>query len=369
VRNKENPQNKETYSAPQFNEYTETVVRNWELLTVSKLNTHVSVDESKIEEAAQKFFSSDFQLPSWQSEGIFPRDSSAFISFILTTNTINAAFNSTDGQRYAVTSRTGDTISGSFAMLCKFYERFLEVPITINGLKELFPDSQHLAHFFRGQNNIPYPNLRFKQVMDFVMGLEERRQEPLDLIKETKYVSKSNMAGIYAFDQGTNNGLVDLLISRFPLAYGSDKGLLNNLEFPFYKRAQLVALQVHGRAVASLHEQDSLLLPILDAYKIGPAADYQIPRVLRHLDILKMSDDLKYRIQSGVEIQSGSAEEIEIRASMTSAMLQLLKRVNDLRVGHSLKQIGIPHLDYWLWTLSREIPSSIKPHVTRTMAY
>ena len=131
----------------------------------------------------------------------------------------------------------------------------------------------------------------------------------------------------------------------------------------FQKRAQLLAMIYHGRAVSSKGK----LQPIRDPESIGPISDYQVPNALRGPDVgvLEYSKDLTRRIAEGKEIKENSIVEVSIRAKTVEVMQELLLLINWLRPQD--KQITMAELDYYIWRVGRK--SGMLHHYTYTTAY
>jgi hypothetical protein len=73
---------------------------------------------------------------------------------------------------------------------------------------------------------------------------------------------------------------------------------------PFLKRAQLFCAMIQ-REVPYFNDIEKLTIP----------ADYQIPKMLRHFGCLKYATPLALKVDTGVPILKGSAEEVSIRAA------------------------------------------------------
>jgi hypothetical protein len=116
---------------------------------------------------------------------------------------------------------------------------------------------------------------------------------------------------------------------------------------PFAKRLILFAMQVHRRL--SLWDEEIEVLPV--------AADYQLPRMLRHHCVLEYSRRLRDRVDSEQLVVAGSREECEIRAATVLACDQLAKLTN----------LRPSDIDAYLW-LRRDEPA--QPfHLTLTTHY
>ena len=122
----------------------------------------------------------------------------------------------------------------------------------------------------------------------------------------------------------------------------------------FYKRAQILVGDIwaaYGRPTNdncySFKDMDQLTM----------FADYRVPQILRKFDILRYSDALSDRIDRKEEIQSGSEEEIEIRACTVIAVERLQQAFKKL--GQS---ILVLELDWLLWQQGEQIKDQIAPH-------
>lgn len=130
-------------------------------------------------------------------------------------------------------------------------------------------------------------------------------------------------------------------------ARGSAAALVRELlEMPFYRDLAEYA----GRPVAwlkraqiSVADLDGLRPGLFGALdELTLFADNLVPHVLRIDGVLEFAPDLVSRIERGERLESGSAEEVEIRACAVTAVEMLAER------------LGAPasprRLDAWLWT-------------------
>jgi hypothetical protein len=150
--------------------------------------------------------------------------------------------------------------------------------------------------------------------------------------------------------------LVQLLIE---MPYFKDVALYDNLQVPFYKRAQLTAADLsiafQGQGLGTFSDLDTLTI----------FADNLVPHVLRVDNVLLYEEALGARIDAGELIPSGSAEEIEIRACAVHAVELLKEELN--RIGYDVKSL---ELDYMLWNRGQQPYYKARPrHRTRTVFY
>lgn len=132
-----------------------------------------------------------------------------------------------------------------------------------------------------------------------------------------------------------------LLARAFPLAYGDR----------YLKKAQLVLMFIAGQWSA----HDSQLVCRLD---VTAAADYQLPKILRAMGILRYAPELAARVDCQQLIDAESREERAIRAATVLACEKLAARL----------QCTVPEVDFWLW-VNRNHARDARFHLTRTTAY
>jgi hypothetical protein len=138
-----------------------------------------------------------------------------------------------------------------------------------------------------------------------------------------------------------------------------DVARYQELEVPFYKRAQITCLDLAtalgGKGLGDFGDLDRLTL----------FADNLVPHVLRMLGVLVYDPELVGRIEAGELIESGSLEEVEIRAVALHAVEKLSEAC--ARRGFEAR----PHqLDGVLWTLGQRPEIKARPrHRTRCTFY
>ena len=136
---------------------------------------------------------------------------------------------------------------------------------------------------------------------------------------------------------------------RDPQAGHSDRG---ELSVPFLKRAQIAAADLQRAGVAQWH----------DTARLTMFADNLVPHVLRLDEILDFDADLVARIDAGVLIEHGSAEEVEIRACALHAV--------ELIVAARGGDVTAAQLDELLWQRGQSpIYKSSPRHRSRCTAY
>lgn len=130
------------------------------------------------------------------------------------------------------------------------------------------------------------------------------------------------------------------LARAFPKCYGD----------PYLKKAQLTLMFIAAEARAS--HGGSLKLDVC------AAADYQLPKVLRAMGVLRYAPELADQVDGEVLIESGSEQERAIRSATVIACDGLTQHFG----------AAIESVDFWLW-LQRNAARDAKFHLTRTTAY
>ena len=131
------------------------------------------------------------------------------------------------------------------------------------------------------------------------------------------------------------------------------------LEVPFYKRAQLTAADL---AAAFGGEGPGRFR---DLAELTLFADNLVPHVLRREGVLVYAPELGARIDRGEAIEAGSSEEVELRAAAVHAVECCVAEARRLGADLTAQQ-----LDYRLWTRGQRPEYKAHPrHRTRTSYY
>lgn len=129
--------------------------------------------------------------------------------------------------------------------------------------------------------------------------------------------------------------VVGLLASTVP-GY-EDEAVLGDYRLRFRKLAHLAAAMMASRSRRRWSG--------LDSFPVYP--DYMLPRILRHLGVLRYSPPLSRMVDNRVEISRHSDQEVAIRWATVHAGHVLVEELN--RAG---ARVTGPRLDYFLWSES-----------------
>lgn len=155
---------------------------------------------------------------------------------------------------------------------------------------------------------------------------------------------------------GSAEQLVELLVAmpRF-----DDVAFYEDLDVPFYKRAQLAAADLaNAFGGEGLGRFD-------DLSRLTVFADNLVPHVLRRDGVLHYDPGLAQHVDAGDLIEPQSPEEIEIRAATVHAGELLVQELQ--RLGRPVTAVEV---DAFLWNRGLEPAyASPPPHRTRTIYY
>jgi hypothetical protein len=119
----------------------------------------------------------------------------------------------------------------------------------------------------------------------------------------------------------------------------------------FYKRAQILVSDLYGVFNGADWGH------FMDVDKLTAFADYKLPQVLRHLGILCYKPDLSRKVDSGILLESGSIEEVEIRANTIWAVELIRQELESM--GRTFRASEI---DGILWNMGQYEAFRSKPY-------
>jgi hypothetical protein len=277
--------------------------------------------------------------PEWESEFHFAGEDEATIAYVFCLDTLNFSFWGDPKWRRPYRRQWLD---GYWALAAALTEELAANPqfVDADNLSQL--DADGLQRVLDGAPTIPL--------------LEERAANLRELGRWVAGRFRGRFSAIVqaaGFDAIALVGLVVDGLSSF-----RDQAAYKGRVVPFYKRAQILAADLHGAsrgrgwpALARMHE--------LTAF-----ADYKLPQLLRHQGILRYSTPLAERVDNQVPIEAGSEQEVEIRANTVWAVELMGQEMDAMGVHLPSYQI-----DWMLWYASQD-SGHMKPyHRTRTIYY
>jgi hypothetical protein len=266
------------------------------------------------------------------------REPAVTLAFVITLDAVNF------GSGYFPRLRKRPGLSGYFTVATSLREHFASRgPWSAEALARL--TAADCARVF-GQ--APEP------AVDELMGLFARALRDLGRFLLEHHGGR--FEGPVEAAEGSAERLVGQLAA---MPFYRDVARYRDLEVPFYKRAQITCLDLAtalgGKGLGHFGDLDELTL----------FADNLVPHVLRRLGVLLYDPELAGRIDAGELIESGSVEEVEIRAVALHAVERLSESC-------ALRGFEVsPHqLDGILWTLGQRPDIKARPrHRTRCTFY
>ncbi len=306
---------------------------------------HVRVDGDAVQAVVEGALAGSeglprFRAPRWRDGHNFPGPGGVpSVNFLLAQDAVNFCFWGDPPWRVTYRGRVHSGYRGLVAAL----RRALEVGCPLD-------DAAYLAHLsaddlefiLRGEGRLPLLRERLENLREVGRVLQERYGGRGERLVEA--------AG------GSAVALVRLLAAEFRSF--DDRARYDGLEVPFYKRAQLCVADLYGayggQGLGSFGDLD----------RLTAFADYELPRVLRHLGILRYSPELAAAVDGRRLLPAGSPEEVEIRAATVVAVERLRRALAEC--GMHLRAFEV---DWILWDWCQEHPPAAPAHRTLTIYY
>lgn len=289
------------------------------------------------------------KIPKWDTPNFLQENTKNTIDYFLVGNIINYAFTDfvTKEKWEAEFNGKWPGAYGMWAALTRAMDEGINV---CSGYILSHLSLKDVENIFRGNCRIPMLEDRLRMLRETGQVLVEKYDGHFfHLVEDSKNKC-------FAED---GSGLVDRLTFEFP-SY-EDKAVRETtsgfLPVTFNKRAQLAPAMLAGRF------GNSGLFHMEDLDELTVFADYNLPKALRSLGILKYSDALAAKVDNQELIAAGSSEEIEMRALTIVASDILIQETNRLRK----EPINALHVDYKLFSEGRKLPGY--HHLTMTTAY
>lgn len=351
-------------SEPASYELTRQASESWKRLVERNDNEHVMVNHDVLDKLAAQ--NPILVQPDWRIPGMHPDNDWAFATQVTLADSINFMFLNRDINKYGESwsmhnPQTGEIISGSNALMIRTYQRFGEAQdIKAHQIEELA--SKHTFDTYL--KDIPLAKNRRQILGEFALGL---RCVYGGSVRELLLLDASiDLEGnLRIFN--SSRGLVERLLSEdFGNAF-LDTSSIDDLIFPFDKRANLTPILIDGRA------QTSNTLPrVVDIKHSGSVPDYRLPQALRAMGAIAYSRELAEHVDNWRPVEPHSKEEVEIRAATTYSTQYLLDKMNHLRAKQNQTPYTMAHIDFWLWQSGRDLKKRGRtslPHYTETTAY
>ena len=303
----------------------------------------VSLDLARLRELCRGWAEKPFAVPGWDHQVHWSGSPEATCNYILLLDALNFCFWPDEGQPRWTVRFEGQSYDG-YGALAVSLKRAVQEGVPLTSAQHLSSlDEAAIRHIFRGDGEIPLVPQRLANAREVGQVLASRFGGELSRAIESC--------------QGSAVALVDLLVEHF--SSFRDLASYGGQEVRILKRAQITVVDIAG----SLSE--SGLGKFNDIAHLTAFADYKIPQILRALGVMVYASELAERVDQRRLLDPGSAEEVEIRATMVWAV-ELIRQELE-RLGRSYRAF---ELDWFLWYLSQSPDISRQPyHRTRTIFY
>lgn len=218
-------------------------------------------------------------------------------------------------------------------------------------------------------------NLTMKELKHILRSDSETEMELLDerlqVLREAGCVLLENFNGdfinlLHKCNKSAQN-LVQAIVEHFPSF--KDTAVFNGKTVCLYKRAQILVADIWaccgGKGLGEFHDIDTITI----------FADYRVPQILAHFNILKYSDELMDLLKKETLMTSGERLEVEIRGCTIWAAELLVQEIRKRLESDEIKNqthVNSILVDHFLWDYRRERDeeTSITPmHYIRCIYY
>jgi len=255
--------------------------------------------------------------------------------WIFILDALNFCFWAAPGQPKWSITYGGEELSGYWALAASLKRAHEEgVPLT-NAEYLTTISTKTVENIFRGQQQIPLLQKRVAHLHEVGRVLLDKYDGTfVNLLQPVKHSAVQ---------------LVKAVVANFP----SFNDVANYAGQPvyFYKRAQLLVADLYGAFDGDGYGS------FWDLEQLTIFADYKLPQVLRHYNVLEYDDHLAALVDNYVHLAPGCPEEIEIRAATVQAV-EIMRQ----SLTNGLRSIPSFKLDWWLWTLGQDDAVRAKPY-------
>lgn len=310
---------------------------------VAEESLQVQIDGQALGRFCKSLAEKQIQFPPWEGLYHFYDGGERTVFYLLVLDTLNFCFWPAPGKVKWEIKYHSKKLSGYYGLAASL-KQAMESGIPISRADYMAELSlSELRQILGGRGELQLLNRRVQNLNELgKVLLEEFNGQASELVES---------AGESAI------ALVRSLYRR--LSSFRDVAKYRGHQVPFYKRAQILAADLYGAFQGKKWGRFS------DLEKLTAFADYKLPQVLRHLEILRYAPDLVNIIHQKILIEAGSPEEVEIRANSIWAVELIRQEL--ARMGKGLRNFEI---DWILWNMGQDEAFKEKPyHRTVTIFY
>jgi len=268
----------------------------WEVLKSAKdvadKSRHVQVDKEALVSLARKFLENDVKVPLWNCSYHLSGKVDDLITYLLVLDTINFCFWAESGKHKWEIDYKSKKLSGYYALAVSLKIAFeTGLPIT---------KAEYLAE------------LSLQKLKDILGGRGDLQllENRLSALNELGQILLSDYGG-KARNLVEASGKSAVRLARLlaeKLSSFQDVSEYFGIKVSFYKRAQILVADLYGALTGKKWGG------FVDMDKLTCFADYKLPQVLRHFEVLRYKQSLAKKVDQKTLLDAGSPEEVEIRA-------------------------------------------------------
>ena len=310
---------------------------------ISEASNRVKIDGQALVTLVRDWVSKDVKVPVWDNVHHFVGGGADTVSYLLVLDSLNFCFWPAHKKSRWEIQYGPESLSGYLALAASL-KRAMEsgVPITwADYLAGISPEG--LKNIFAGQGDL--------QLMESRLGILRE----LGRVLQEDYEGEA--CGLVEAAEGSAVELVQLLAMQ--LESFRDVADYKGLQVFFYKRAQIFVADLYG----TFQGKDWGAFNDMD--QLTAFADYKLPQVLRHLGILEYEKDLARQVDTGILLEPGGLDEVEIRANTIWAVEEIRREM-----GHRGQDLRAFEIDGILWNMGQQDRYRERPyHKVRTIYY
>jgi hypothetical protein len=303
----------------------------------------VHIHEPAFSRFCETLIKGDFTVPPWDREIHFFGAAEATVNYLFVLDTLNFCFWPPPGRLKWEIDHGAGTLSGYGALAASLTRAVQSgTPLLDAGYLSRI-DLASLRQILDGRGV-------FQLLPERVKGLNELGAV---LLREWD----GQAVKMVADARKSAARLVSLVTGH--LSSFRDVAIYAGRHIPFYKRAQILVADLHGAFEGRQWGE------FRDMERLTTFADYKLPQALRELGIFRYDEALSVRVDGELPIESGSPEEVEIRACTIWAV-ELIRR----QLERSGKGLRAYEIDWVLWNMAQKPIFKKRPyHRTLTVYY
>lgn len=194
----------------------------------------------------------------------------------------------------------------------------------------------------------------------YLDNIEKRAQLLAEVGKGLKDSFNGSAMAFIEASKGDACAMVETILRYFP-GFRDIVPSIDGLPTIFFlKRAQIFVGDINA----------ALNLNLKNMGKLTTFADYRVPQLLRHFDVLVYQPHLDAIVDEGEEIKVGTKDELSIRAATVTAVERLVEHLNERFEGED--PFTAVTVDWYLWQVGEKMHQDglLKPfHKVRTQFY